>query len=53
MTSYKLTAGPKTVHWGYLSSELKPVLAIDSEDTVTVETFGSCSLDECEAGRHA
>jgi acetamidase/formamidase len=48
-TSYTLTASPRTIHWGHLSSELKPVCTIDSGDIVTVETFGSCSPDEYEA----
>jgi acetamidase/formamidase len=48
-SSYILTANPKTIHWGYFSSELKPVLAINSGDIVTVDTFASCSQDEYEA----
>jgi acetamidase/formamidase len=48
-SSYKLTASPKTVHWGYLSSTLKPVLEIASGDIVTVETSASCSPAEYEA----
>jgi acetamidase/formamidase len=29
-------AGPTTVHWGYFSAALKPVLTIDSGDRVTI-----------------
>lgn len=46
---YKLPASPKTVHWGYLSSTLNPVLEIASGDIVTVETFGHCPPAEYEA----
>jgi acetamidase/formamidase len=46
---YKLTAGPKTIHWGYLSSSLRPVLEIVSGDIVTIEEFGSFPLADCEA----
>src|SRR5260370_11412890 len=44
----KVTAAPKyhyipatdkTVHWGYFSKSLKPVLEVDSGDFVTVETL--------------
>jgi acetamidase/formamidase len=48
-TSYTLSASPKTIHWGYLSSTLKPVLEIVSGDSVTVETVTSCSPAEYEA----
>jgi len=48
-TSYTVTASPRTIHWGHLSSELKPVCTIDSGDIVTIETFGSCSPVEYEA----
>jgi acetamidase/formamidase len=31
-----LDASPKTCHWGYLDAALKPVLSVQSDDTVTV-----------------
>ena len=36
--SHVLKASPQTVHWGHFSAALKPVLTIDSGDTVTIET---------------
>lgn len=46
---HKLTAGPKTVHWGYLSNALKPVLKIVSGDIVTIEEYGSFPPADHEA----
>ena len=46
---YTLTAGPKTVHVGHLSSELKPVLTINPGDTVSIETYGSLPPEKYEA----
>src|SRR5262245_3136736 len=39
MTHHHLDAQPKTVHWGYFDSALKPVLRVHSGDTVTVDTL--------------
>ncbi len=36
--AHRLQASPQTVHWGHFWAALKPVLTIDSGDTVTVET---------------
>ncbi|MFQ5894570.1 MAG: acetamidase/formamidase family protein [Nitrospinota bacterium] len=36
---HQLIAGPETVHWGYYDARLKPVLTVDSGDTVTVHTL--------------
>jgi acetamidase/formamidase len=36
--THLLKASPQTVHWGHFSAALKPVLTIDSGDTVTIET---------------
>lgn len=33
---YTLAGNPKTVHWGYYSSKLQPVLEINSGDTVKI-----------------
>ena len=38
MTSYRLDAGPDTVHWGFFESTLAPQLTIDSGERVTVST---------------
>jgi acetamidase/formamidase len=35
---YRIGAGPETVHWGYLSGAVDPVLRVQPGDTVTVET---------------
>jgi acetamidase/formamidase len=37
---YQLLPSPQTVHVGYFSAALKPVLTIDSGDIVTIETVG-------------
>jgi acetamidase/formamidase len=36
---HELNAGADTVHWGYFDAALKPVLKIDSGDTVTLTTI--------------
>lgn len=46
---HRLFANPLTIHWGYLSSDLKPVLEIDPGDIVRIETFGSLSPDSYES----
>ena len=38
MAHHRLDAGPQTVHWGFFDATLKPLLAIDSGDTVTIST---------------
>jgi acetamidase/formamidase len=38
MTQHRLDASPGTVHWGYFDAALKPVLTIDSGDSVTIST---------------
>jgi acetamidase/formamidase len=35
---YRVRAGPETVHWGYLSGDLPPVLEVPPGATVTIET---------------
>jgi acetamidase/formamidase len=35
---HRLDAAEGTVHWGYFDAELKPVLSVDSGDTVTIST---------------
>jgi len=44
---YYLPVSDKTVHWGYFSRALKPVLSIDSGDLVTIETLTQHASDDC------
>ena len=37
---YTLMPSPQTVHIGYFSAALKPVLTINSGDVVTIESVG-------------
>ncbi|MCJ7641753.1 MAG: acetamidase/formamidase family protein, partial [Desulfobacterales bacterium] len=48
--TYLLNPTPKTVHWGYYKSDLKPVLEINSGDTVTIGAVTSTSPADFEAG---
>ena len=43
-----LRATANTVHWGYFSHNLKPVLELDSGDTVTIETLTQHASDDWE-----
>jgi acetamidase/formamidase/AraC-like DNA-binding protein len=45
-THHHLRATPRTVHWGYFSSALAPVLTVRSGDTVTVETLTQHASDD-------
>ncbi len=38
MAHHRLDAAPDTVHWGYFDAGLRPLLTVDSGDTVTVST---------------
>jgi acetamidase/formamidase len=38
MANHRLDAGADTVHWGYFDAALKPLITVDSGDTVTVST---------------
>jgi acetamidase/formamidase len=38
MTQHRLDAGGDTVHWGYFDARLKPLLTVDSGETVTIST---------------
>ncbi|MBS7539606.1 acetamidase/formamidase family protein [Ancylobacter lacus] len=46
MTKHHLPATPSTVHWGYFSKTLEPVLTIKSGDSVTVETITHHANDD-------
>jgi acetamidase/formamidase/AraC-like DNA-binding protein len=41
-----LRASANSVHWGYFSHDLKPVLEVDSGDTVTIETLTQHASDD-------
>jgi acetamidase/formamidase len=38
MAAHRLDASPETVHWGYFDAALKPLITIDSGDSVTFST---------------
>lgn len=38
MTSHRIDAGIDTVHWGYFDAARKPLITINSGDTVTIST---------------
>jgi acetamidase/formamidase/AraC-like DNA-binding protein len=41
-----LPANDKTIHWGYFSRGIPPVLTIDSHDIVTIETLTQHAYDD-------
>lgn len=43
-----LPVSPQTVHWGYLSRAIKPVLEVQSGDFVTIETLTHHANDDPE-----
>jgi len=43
---YVVPASAATVHWGYFSRSLKPVLSIESGDFVTIETLTHHAYDD-------
>jgi len=45
---HHLPVGPDTVHWGFLSRSLKPVLHVRSGDFVTLETLTHHANDDAE-----
>ena len=38
MATHRLDAGPDTVHWGFFDAALKPLITVNSGDTVTFST---------------
>ena len=46
---YHLKASPETIAWGYYSAAAKPVLRIQSGDTVTIETLITSSPERLAA----
>ncbi|SFG27416.1 Acetamidase/formamidase [Novosphingobium sp. CF614] len=45
---HHLPASPETIHWGFLSRSLKPVLQVRSGDFVTIETLTHHANDDPE-----
>lgn len=45
---YYIPANSKTVHWGYFSSQIKPILTINSGDYLTMETITQHATDDPE-----
>ena len=43
---HRLRATPESVHWGYFSRALPPVLTVRSGDTITVETLTQHASDD-------
>jgi len=38
MANHRLDAAPETVHWGFFDAALKPLLTVESGETVTIST---------------
>lgn len=49
---YYLPASDKSVHWGYFSHDIPPVLRVRSGDSVTIETLSQHASDDCERMVH-
>ncbi len=45
---FHLPVSPETIHWGYFSRNLKPVLEVRSGDYVTIETLTHHANDDAE-----
>ena len=45
-TTHTLLATPSTVAWGYYSAHAKPVLTVNSGDTVIMQTASTCGPPE-------
>ncbi len=54
MAQHRLDASADTVHWGYFDAALKPLITIDSGDTVTISTVSGqpTQLPEARLGPH-
>lgn len=48
LSHYHIPASDKTVHWGYFSKHLKPVVEVESGDFVTIETLTHHANDDFE-----
>jgi acetamidase/formamidase len=54
MTTHRLDAAPETVHWGYFDASLKPLISIDSGDTVVISTVSgpAAAMPKAGSGLH-
>jgi acetamidase/formamidase len=50
MAQHRLDAAPGTVHWGYFDAALKPLVTVDSGDTVTISTVSGLASQMPRAG---
>jgi acetamidase/formamidase len=48
ISHYHVPATDKTVHWGYFSKNLKPLVVVESGDFVTIETLTHHANDDAE-----
>jgi acetamidase/formamidase len=48
LNHYHVPANSETVHWGYFSKKLKPVVEVSSGDFVTIETVTHHANDDAE-----
>ncbi len=48
VSHYHVPANSETVHWGYFSKKLKPVIEVNSGDFVTIETVTHHAYDDYE-----
>lgn len=52
MSHHLIEAGLSTCHWGYFEAALKPVLTIESGDSVTIRTVTGGAEHQPESGFH-
>ena len=48
LSHYRIAATDKTVHWGYFSKNLTPLVEVESGDFVTIETVTHHAYDDYE-----
>jgi acetamidase/formamidase len=48
LNHYRIAATAETVHWGYFSKNLKPLVEVESGDFVTLETLTHHAADDLE-----
>jgi len=48
ISHYHVPATDQTVHWGYFSKSLKPLVEVESGDFVTIETVTHHAYDDYE-----
>ena len=52
MSHHLIEAGLSTCHWGYFEAALKPVLTIESGDSVTIRTVTGPAEHQPKGGFH-